>query len=88
MNTARPDLVALIGIDYLTECVMGAVMQRISEENYRVYITDCLYGISAGLGNKPVRRYFDILHPAPVDNRTGEEIAIEHLEKLGIKVVD
>lgn len=75
-------------MEYLTECIMGAATRRMSEENYRVYMTDCLYGLCAGWGNKPQKRYYDILHPAPVDNRTGEEIAVEHLEKLGIKVVD
>lgn len=58
------------------------------EENYRVYLTDCLYALAASFNNKPRLRYYDILKPKPVDDRPGMEIAVERLERLGIKVVD
>ena len=51
-------------------------------------MTDCAYSLCAALGNKPRRRYYDILHPTPEDTRTGEEIALDRLARFGIKVVD
>lgn len=66
---------------------MSAMLSRIREENYRVYVTDCLYSIGAAWNNPPRLRYYDILHPTPEDKRTGEEIAVERLERFGIKVV-
>lgn len=34
------------------------------------------------------KRYYDILHNTPEDDRDGEEIAYERLERFGIKVVE
>lgn len=60
---------------------------RINAEIYRVYVTDCLYSLCAAWGNKPSRRYYDLLHPTPEDTRTGEEIASERLERFGITIL-
>lgn len=69
------------------ECIIAAVMASHKEETYRVYETDCLYGIGKALGIGFSKRYYDVLHPQPEDDRTSEEIMNERLERFGIKVV-
>lgn len=78
----------LLGVTYLTDSLLYAMNTQRKNEAYRVYITDCFYGIFSALGGKMDRRYYDILHPETVDTRNGEEIAYERLERFGIKVVD
>lgn len=78
----------MLGVTYLTDSIMAAIEEHSEITAYRVYQTDCLYLICGSLGNKPSRRYCDILHPEPKDERSGMEIAEERLERFGIKVVD
>lgn len=33
-------------------------------------------------------RYYEILHPAPADERSAEEIVAERIARLGLKVVE
>ena len=51
---------------------------------YRVYIADSLF-YSAD-NKKLVKRYSDVIRPAPVDNRTGDEIALDVINRLGLRV--
>ena len=53
-----------------------------------MYVTDCLYTLCGWSGNRPARRYRDILWPEPEDDRPGLEIAAERLAGYGIEVVD
>lgn len=76
-----------MGGGYLAECIIAAANTLRKEETYRVYETDCLYGIAKALGVGISRRYYDVLHPQPEDDRTSEEIMNERLERFGIKVV-
>lgn len=78
----------MLGVDYLTDSILAAISERRTMENYRVYITDCLYALCAWSGNPIQHRYYDILHPRPIDNRTGGEIAKDMLERFGLEVVD
>lgn len=80
----------LAGPRYLIDCIENAAIRRLREETYRGYVSDCLYTICAWSGNKLRKRYFDLVNPdaEPVDNRSGEEIAKERLERFGIKVVN
>ena len=75
-------------MDYFADALDASISARHREEAYRVYLTDTLYSLCAFTGNKPARRYYDLLHPVPEDTRSGMEIAVERLEALGIKVVD
>lgn len=61
--------------------------RRVTDDNFRIYITDCLYGLCAAWGNPPRKRYYDLLH-APDSKHSDGETAQERLERLGIKVVD
>ena len=78
----------MFGSGYIAQCVMATVEEIRREESYRIYETDALCGIGRALGLSFEKRYYDILHPQPEDNRSGGEIAAERLERFGIKVVD
>lgn len=59
---------------------------------YRIYVTDCLRIISEntakiGGGSYITAKFADIINPKPVDNRTGEEIAAEIINRAGIEVI-
>ena len=51
---------------------------------YRIYITDSLY--YEAQGKALTQRYIDIIHPAPVDPRSGDEIAMDVIGRLGLQV--
>ena len=59
---------------------------------YRIYVTDCLRIISEntakmGGGSYIAAKFADIINPKPVDNRTGEEIAADIINRAGIEVI-
>lgn len=55
------------------------------EESYRIYITDTLY--LQGQNKRLSVRYADIINKRKKeDTRSGDEIALEVIEKLGLKV--
>ena len=59
---------------------------------YRIYVADCLRIISEntakiGGGSYITAKLSDIINPKPADNRTGEEIAADIIERAGIEVI-
>lgn len=54
------------------------------EVAYRIYVTDSLF--YSAENKKLVKRYIDIINPRPVDNRSGDEIALDVINRLGLKV--
>ena len=50
-------------------------------------MTDMLRAVTIGLGAKSVTRFYDILHPASVDNRSADEIIADITARAGLKVV-
>lgn len=63
----------------------------VEDEAYRVYTTDALRTISEstahfGGSGYITARYYDLVHPQPEDNRSGEEIASDILERAGVTV--
>lgn len=73
----------------IDHCI-AAINTRRMQENYEIYMTDAAYAIVNGLygGKAGITRYYDVIHPQPVDNRTGEEIAAEVIARLGLKAVE
>lgn len=51
---------------------------------YRIYITDSLYYY--GNNQRLTKRYIDIVMPEPVDPRSGDEIALDVISRLDLKV--
>ena len=59
---------------------------------YRIYVTDCLRMATENTAKKSqgsytAARFYDIINPKPVDNRTGEEIAADIIKRAGIEVI-
>lgn len=57
---------------------------HVEEVKYRNYVADILYW--RGQGQTLTITYDEFLHPKPVDNRTGDEIALEVISTLGLKL--
>ena len=58
---------------------------------YRIYVTDCLRIISENTakmvgGSYITAKFADIINTNPVDDRTGEEIAADIINRAGIEV--
>ena len=59
---------------------------------YRIYVADCLRMATENTakmsqGSYTAVRFYDIINPKPTDNRTGEEIAAEIINRAGIEVI-
>ena len=59
---------------------------------YRIYVTDCLRMATEntakiGQGAYTAARFYDIINPKPVDNRSGNEIAADIIKRAGIEVI-
>ena len=91
MSTINLEILRCAGLEYLIDAIGAAVHARIREENYRVYLTDSAYLLCASFGNRLERRYYELTHPTQNNDEqeqgTGEDIAVERLERFGIKVV-
>ena len=65
---------------------MRYVLARLEEVEgawaYRYYVTDSLQNIPR---NKyTTKRFYDIIHPKPIDNKSGDEIAAEVIRAAGL----
>lgn len=59
---------------------------------YRIYVTDCLRMATENTakmsqGSYIAARFYDIINPKPVDNRSGNEIAADIIKRAGIEVI-
>ena len=58
---------------------------------YRIYVTDCLRMVTENTaklsqGAYTAARFYDIINPKPKDERSGEEIVAEIINKAGLEV--
>lgn len=51
---------------------------------YRIYITDSLYALERNQILE--KRFIDFIYPPEVDDRDGNEIATDVIQRLGLKV--
>ena len=66
---------------------MSKINSDINEWRYRHYVAESLRILPEG--NKQLSHtLYEVLHPAPVDNRTAEEITEDVCEKAGITIID
>ena len=70
---------------------MSKVNQQAKDTAYRVYVTDCLKLIAENTANISrgqymKSRYYDIIHPAKFDTRTGDEIVEDIIKRAGLVV--
>ena len=59
---------------------------------YRIYVTDFLRMATENTakmsqGAYTAARFYDIINPKPVDNRSGNEIAADIIKRSGIEVI-
>lgn len=57
---------------------------------YRVYMTDSVKALASTLahangGTEMSVRWLDLIDEKPTDNRTGDEIALDVIQKAGLK---
>lgn len=60
------------------------VLMRTREELFRSYLCDSVMYLAQG--KHMTVRYSEAAHPAPVDDRTGDEIAADVIARLGLEV--
>ena len=77
----------MLGSGYVIEHSVAAISRKNRREAFEVYVADCLRLSAMGMVAKGVTRFYDILHPAPVDDRDPKEIVAEITAKAGLKVV-
>lgn len=71
----------------IEHCVAAFESMR-EEEVYRVYVTDALRAALCMVDNKAnIERYYDVLHPKEIEERSGDEIVLDVIAKGGLKVV-
>ncbi len=78
------------------KAVLATIHERIKENSEKeislLYIAECARMTSentakVGIGPYMTAKLSDILHPKPVDNRTGEEIVADVIKTVGIEVI-
>ena len=66
---------------------MSKATQQAKDTAYRAYVTNCLKLIAENTGNISLKlRYYDIINPKKVDNRTGDEIVADIIKRAGLVV--
>lgn len=81
-----------MGSGYVIEHCTSAFLERQKAKAYQIYVSECFRIITEntakmGGGSYVSASFADILNPKPVDNRTGEEIVAEIIQKAGLEVV-
>lgn len=71
---------------------MSRYQSQVRDLAYRIYVSDCLRIISENTakicgGSYITAKLADIINPKPVDDRTGEEIAADIINRAGIEVI-
>lgn len=57
---------------------------HVEDDMFRTYMASILYW--QGQGKTLTVTYDEFKHPKPVDNRTGDEIAVDIISKLGLRL--
>ena len=82
-------MLELFGIDYVTEHCIAAIRAERQEEQYRCYVANCQFVLSKLVSRDAIKKQlYEILHPAPVDERSAEEIVADNIKRMGLKVVN
>lgn len=80
-----------MGVSAVLAALPSLIMQEHRRFSLAVYITDCLQAIAentASHGGKIMqKRWKDVVDPAPEETRSGEEVAMDIIQRAGLKVV-
>ena len=87
-ETIRLDLLELLGKEYIVEHCIYELKKRNEMSIYHNYIAMTLYAISNN--RRMVKTYQEVINVknTPVDNRTGDEIAVDVISKCGLAVAN
>lgn len=76
----------MFGSGYVIDHVVAEHNSRAKEEGYRLYMSDLMKCLAEVMGVTVNYRYADtVAKPEKEDERTGDEIALEVITKLGLK---
>lgn len=77
----------LFGSEYVIEYVIATHNERERDSIFRMYVTDMLKGIGETWGGEIKYRYVDLIKvEEPVkEEKSGDEIALEVIERAGLK---
>lgn len=56
--------------------------KEIERTSWRVYVAEAMRGLLGGEGQS----WWDVIHPEPIDTRTGDEVALYVIERVGIEI--
>ena len=84
------DMLELLGSEYVIDHVVAEHNVRMKDEIYKCYVSDIAKVMSEIWGAKVPERYYDMISPPlPEDTyKTGDEVALEVIRRLGLKVRD
>ena len=66
--------------------MVARFLQDYEDLSYRIYTTDMLRTMATGMKYQSVQRYAELIDHAPKDQRSGEEIAADVIQRCGLKV--
>lgn len=76
----------LLGSQYVIEHVVAEHKNSVHDKMYKIYVTDVIKCIAESMGNEIDYRFIELIDSNTVDNRTGDEIALDIIKRAGLKV--
>lgn len=91
LKSIRLDMLELMGSGYVIEHCVSVYSERCRDKAYKNYVADALMCISESTascygGSYLDTRYAELVGDVEVDDRTGDEIALDIIERAGLKV--
>ena len=75
----------MFGNRYVIDHVVCEHNKRSKEEAYRIYVGDLLKCLAETWGAQIHYRYTDMIAPQVEEQKSGDEVALEVITKLGLK---
>ena len=88
LSSIHLDMVDLMGRGYIIDFCISQINRKKELENFQIYVTDALASLLSRYTKDKIPRFYDMMHPAKVDTRSGMEIAEDIIAKHGLKVVN
>ena len=66
--------------------MVARFLQETEDLSYRIYTTDMLRVVAMGQRVQSVQRFAELIDHAPKDQRSGDEIAADVIQRCGLKV--
>ena len=81
-----------MSVNGILATISDILKRQAEDQAFKIYVAECLRVMTENTAKMSGGSYIsasfgDILNPKPVDNRTGEEIVAEIIQKAGLEVV-